>query len=347
MTTTELAKILGISRVSLSKYMNGRSGVSAETASRIDAAIAEYDFMPNVHARSLIGKQEKVIGFFSSFSFVFDSHSQISSHFSTEFTNYVLIEAEKAGYKVLATLCSQDKLVSEVNKLFSSRMIMGGILFGYTTDAPEVRQLCEKKYPLVLVNQEERCDYPNISMVNMDDEECAYNLVKRLIDLGHRRFLYVYSSIHRLPAIRRTRNIEKAIRDYSGSIDSYHKIDGEFNEDISYRRMDEYLASLSDGDHPTAVIAANDLSAIGCMEALQKAGYRIPDDVSVTGFDDILISSYLRPPLSTFRADFGLLAHHALSEIVSMVENNQEGKRIEIKMEYVERSSVAPASTEK
>ena len=183
MTANELAEILGISRISLSKYLNQKKGVSAETAARIEEAIAKYDFVPNVHARCLTGKQEKIIGFFSSFSFVFDSHSKISSHFSTEFTNYILVEAQKLGYKVLITLCGQDELVSEAQKLFSSKMIMGGILFGYATSSPEVKQLCERNYPLVLVNQEEACPYNNVSLVNMDDENCAYNHVQRLLSL--------------------------------------------------------------------------------------------------------------------------------------------------------------------
>ena len=341
MTTSELAEILGISRISLSKYLNQKKGVSAETAARIEAAIKKYKFVPNVYARSLTGKQEKIIGFFSSFSFVFDSHSKISSHFSTEFTNYIIVEAQKLGYKVLITLCNQNDLLSEAQKLFSSKMIMGGILFGYATSSSEVRQLCEKNYPLVLVNQEESYTYPNVSMVNMDDENCAYEHVRRLIELGHRKLLYILSGIQRLPAIRRTRGINRALNDFQDKIESFSSFDGSFNEDISYEGTLSFFSGRDEKEQPTAVIAANDLSAIGCIEALHSLGYKIPDDISVSGFDDILISSYLTPSLSTFRVDFDLLAKLALEEMDSLIWKKAAGRKIEVEMEYVERESVA------
>ena len=141
--------------------------------------------------------------------------------------------------------------------------------------------------------------------------------------------------------MRRTRGIDRAIKDFSDCIENIGRLDGAFNEDISYERTKEFFSGKKIDELPTAVIAANDLSAIGCIEALHNLGFSVPDDISVSGFDDILVSSYLTPALSTFRVDFNLLARLAMEEMISLIEKKAAGRKIEVEMEYIERASVA------
>lgn len=118
MTTKEMAEIIGISRITLSKYLNGKGGISKKSAEKIDRYLQLYNFTPNIHARSLAGKKERIISFVTTFSAVSDGVSRISSHFATMFTNHILAQAKTFDYKVLVSITDMANAAVEVEQLF-------------------------------------------------------------------------------------------------------------------------------------------------------------------------------------------------------------------------------------
>lgn len=341
MTTKEMAELIGVSRITLSKYLNGKGGISKKSAQKIDSYIQKYNFTPNTHARSLAGKKERIISFISTFSGVSDGVSRINSHFATMFTNYILAEAKKFDYKVLVSITDMVHARSEIEQLFSSSLIRGAILFGLETGSKELVSLYERKFPLVLVNQEESVPDSHVSLVNMDDESCAAFAVQHLFESGHRRFLYIGSSVKRLPALRRARGVNKAFEMYAGQGVSCIFGNADFKEDLAYAYVHDVYSKQ--GVLPTAIIAANDLMAIGAMHALKDLGFNVPDDVSVIGFDDISISGYLSPPLTTFKIDYQLMAEQTMKQLVSLIDQTHEATDVEIPLEFVKRASDGPS----
>lgn len=337
MTTAELAAEIGISRVTLSKYLNGRGGVSEETAQRIEKHIQQSNFAPNSSARHLAGKKEPIIGFFSLYTTVAEGESRISSHFSTEFTNCFLVAAKTHGYKVLVSISSQEEVVGEVARFFSSGLIRGAVLFG-CENGTKLRYSAD--CPMVLINQEETIPGPGVSLVNMADEESAAFAFEELLSKGHRRFLYIGSALKRLPSMRRRRGVLSAYERSKALVESFDTFDADFSEDISYKKTLGFYQGRK--DYPTAVIAANDLSAIGAIRALGTLGIRVPGDVSVIGFDDISVSSYFNPPLTTFSDNTPLLAGKTMEEMLALFQGSG-GRDIEVPMEYKSRDSVAEA----
>lgn len=340
MTTKEMAEIIGISRITLSKYLNGKGGISKKSAEKIDTYIRQYNFTPNTHARSLAGKQERIISFISTFSGVSDGVSRISSHFATLFTNHVLAEAKKFDYKVLVTITDMKHARSEIEQLFSSSLIRGAILFGLETGSKELDPLFNRGYPIVLVNQEDHTPNQNISVVNMDDQECASQAVHHMVGLGHRKLMYIGSSLKRLPAQRRERGIIQALKSLEDQGISCVFGNADFKEDLAHAYVKEYFSKET--DLPTAIIAANDLMAIGAINALKELGLRVPEDVSVMGFDDITVSAYFSPPITTFKTDFGMMAEKTLEQLVSLIDRNAPAAAVEIPMEFVQRASIGP-----
>lgn len=337
MTTKEMAEIIGISRITLSKYLNGKGGISQKSIDRIERYLKEYNFAPNTHARSLAGKQEQIISFVSTFSGVTDGVSRISSHFATLFTNYILVEAKKFDLKVLVTITDSEHAIGELEQLFASSLIRGAVVFGLESGSEGFERINSRGYPVVLVNQEETSPAPNISLVNMDDEQCAYDAVIRLAKEGHKRLMYIGSSLKRLPAQRRQKGVQQALEELQGQGVTCVFGNADFKEDLAYEYVHSYYSS--ENELPTAIVAANDLTAIGAINALKALQIRVPDQVSVIGFDDIAVSAYFSPPITTFRTDYEMMAQQTIKELVALIDGEHTGSVIEIPMELVERSS--------
>ena len=308
MTMEEMARIIGISRITLSKVMNNKDGVSEETRQRVKEYIERYNFEPNSQARSLVGKKEQIIGFFTT-------------------------------YKTLVDITPKEDDFSEVEKYLNSGLIRGAILFGYASGSPNLEYLSRKGVPLVLINQEVTLDLPNISLVNMDDETWGYQAIECLVKLNHRRLLYLTCSRRRLPIKRRAHGVKRALEAYKDQILSFQECNGEFNEDLSYEIVKKIYTQ--EGEKPTGIFAANDQMAIGAINALKDLGIRVPEEVSVIGFDDISISKYLTPALTTIHCDFKEIADRSVEALIDSIEGKVEKSHQELPLEFVKRESLA------
>ena len=347
MTTEELAKIIGVSRVTLSKVINGVGGVSPKTEEKIRRYIEEYNFEPNSKARSLVGKEEQIIGLISAYSGSYSGASKnITSHFATELINLAVNAAQQRGYKTLVCLTDVEKDVKSIERLFNSKLIRGAILLGYNTGNEDIERIGKHGYPIVLVNQERDSRYRNTVAVNMDDQVSAYFAIEKLVEKGHRNILYIGCNRHRLPAIRRHEGVKSAQQKYKDVIESLTEIDCDFSEEKAYNETKRIYGSRG-GVKPTGIFAANDVMAIGAMNALKELGYVIPDDVSIIGFDDIPMSKYLTPGLTTMSCNFDQIASTAVNSLIDLIEGKEVVNHIEIPAEYMERGSLSNAGKNK
>ena len=347
MTTEELAKIIGVSRVTLSKVINGVGGVSQKTEEKIRKYIEEYNFEPNSKARSLVGKEEQIIGLISAYSESYSGASKnISSHFATELIHLAVNSAQKRGYKTLVSLTDVEKDVRSIERLFNSKLIRGAILLGYNTGNEDIERIGKHSYPIVLVNQERDSRYKNTVAVNMDDQVSAYFAIEKLVERGHKRILYIGCNRHRLPAMRRHEGVMSALQKHKDEIESLTEIDCDFNEEKAYNETKRIFGDKT-GKKPTGIFAANDIMAIGAMNALKELGYDIPGDVSIIGFDDIPMSKYLTPGLTTMSCNFEQIASTAVNSLIDLIEGAEVVNHIEVPAEYVERGSLSETREDK
>lgn len=340
MTTEELAKIIGVSRVTLSKVINGVGGVSPKTEAKIRKYIDEYNFEPNSKARSLVGKEEQIIGLFSAYSESYSGASKdISSHFATELVNLVANSAQKRGYKTLVYLTDGEKDVKSIERIFNSKLVRGAILLGYNTGNEDIERIGKHGYPIVLLNQERDSHYKNTVAVNMDDQISAYFAIEKLVERGHKDILYIGCNRQRLPAIRRHEGVRSALEKYRNKIDSLVEVDCDFNEQRAYDETKKIFGNKK-SKKPTGIFAANDVMAIGAMNALKDLGFKIPDDVSIIGFDDIPMSKYLTPGLTTMRCGFDLIATTCVNSLIDMIEGKEVVNHVELPAKFMERGSL-------
>ncbi len=339
MTTKELAEIIGVSRVTLSKVINGAGGVSPKMEEKIRKYIEMYNFEPNSQARSLVGKEEQILGFFSTYSEENAGAGEISSHFATEMIHLVVDKAQKSDYKTLVSLTNSAKDIKTIERFFSARLVRGAILLGYETGSEAIKRLAGRGYPLVLVNQEMDTKFDNVSVVNMDDQNWAFAAIEKLVEFGHRDIIYLGCKRPRLPAMRRQDGVQDALRRYEDRISSFTILDGDFSEEKAYSQIYS-IYSRQGTPKATGIFAANDIMAIGAMRALKSLNYRIPEDISVIGFDDISISRYLTPGLTTMRCDFAKIASTCVDTLIQLIEGKGKGQHIELPVEFIMRGTL-------
>lgn len=348
MTIEELAKIVGVSRVTLSKVINGAGGVAPKTEAKIREYIEKYNFEPNSSARSLVGKEEPVIGLFSAFTKSNDgAGEEITSHFGTELINLVVDEAQKCGYNTLVHLTPGSTDIRSLDRILGRKMVQGAILVGYDTGNKEIAGIISRGYPLVLINQERSSTAENMAVVNMGDKAAAFSAIEKMVENGHRNILYIGCDKSRLAAIRRAEGVHEAYEKYKDRIDSLIEIDGDFNEAKTFNAVKELYLGMcvkeekgkAEKTFPTGIFAANDIMAIGAMNALKELGIDVPGEVSIIGHDDIQISRYFTPSLTTMRCDFRNIAAVCVNTLIELIKKESPERDIELPSVYVERES--------
>lgn len=339
MTANELAKIIGVSRVTLSKVINGVEGVSPKTEEKIREAIEKYHYEPNNAARSLVGKEEPVIGLFSAYT---ESNSgageEITSHFATELIHLVVNEAQKVGYNTLVHLSTGSNDVRSLDGILGRRLVQGAILVGYEAGSKEVNKLISRGFPLVLINQERESFADNMAVVNMGDKQAAFTAIEQIVKSGRKRIVYIGCNRSRLPAIARAEGVRAAYDAYKDRIESLVELDGDFNEETTYTVVKNYFKNAG-ANRPDAIFAANDIMAIGAMNALKELGINVPKDVALIGHDDIQISKYLSPSLTTMRCDFSNIAKCSVQTLIGLIGKENVQRNIILPTQFIERET--------
>jgi DNA-binding LacI/PurR family transcriptional regulator len=198
-----------------------------------------------------------------------------------------------------------------------------------------VDKLKEMDMPVIVINSR----YPGLSYVDTDNTEGAKKAAGYLWDMGHRRIAIINGDLTTTNARDRYEGYKKGLNDVGLDITQGHVKSGKFTEDFGSSAMEDLLAEK---EPPTAVLCANDLIAIGAIKTINKMGLKIPEDISVVGFDDLIISGYLTPPLTTVRQPLFHLGKEAVITLMSMVRGEKGAyQEIEIETRLIVRDSVA------
>ena len=189
MNSSEIAKLAHVSRTTVSRVLNGHTNVSPETRERIEAVIREHNYFPDAAARNLVGKQNKVLGLFIiDLAATQDEYTISRSQFFYDYIAYAIDVANRHGYNLLTTVLHADNM-QDIDRLFQSRTITGGILMGDHLDQTDLARFSARGYKLVLYNQVRRSPSPNILVVNYDNFKCGRLAGEALVERGHTRIL--------------------------------------------------------------------------------------------------------------------------------------------------------------
>ncbi len=312
-TLEMVAAHAGVSPASVSRILNGSAVVSDEKRQAVDQAIAALGFVPNPVARGLAGGRTLSIGVVT---------QSIDSPFYGVALRGIEDELDRAGYSALF-VSGHWNAAEEARciDMLRARRVDGLIvLTGRLSDA--ALRACAKSLPVVVTGRNLRA--ATLASLNFDNRGGARLATDFLIALGHRRIAFIAGDGDHPDAIERLQGYKDALTAAGIAWQPGLVAAGQFHEESGHTAMEHLLESRQ---RFTAVFAANDQMAFGAALALHRRGMRVPDDVSLVGFDDLASALYSLPPLTTVHQpgyELGRLAADALLRLLAGEKPNTE-----------------------
>ncbi|BCZ48743.1 LacI family transcriptional regulator [Clostridium gelidum] len=325
MNSIDIAKIAGVSRSTVSRVINNYSNVPDETREKVLKVIDEYNYVPQASARMLAGAKNRIIGLFIVDMIersVGTKNRIASSPYYLEFTSSIIEYASEIGYKVLVHIIHNAKGYKEIKESFYDKTISGGIFIGENNDDLVIKEIINSGYKVVLVDQSLELDegvYNKCKIVNADNFSGAYNATKYLINLKHTKIAHITGGDVKFSSIERVKGYKQALIDANIPIINNFIVKADFIEESGYHATKRLLSKKN---KPTAIFLSNDKMAIASLKAIKEAGLRVPEDISIIGFDDIEAAKYLNPPLTTIRMELAEMAEMAIKGLISSIEND-------------------------
>ncbi|OPJ56502.1 LacI family DNA-binding transcriptional regulator [Alkalithermobacter paradoxus] len=328
-TIKDVAKKSGVSISTVSRVINNSKPVSNEIRQRVMSVIKETGYVPNPVARSLVTKKSQLIGVIV---------PDISNFFIGELLNGIEEVGKIYEYDIL--LCNSYGEMEEELKyinLLKSKQVAGIVFVTWKMSDEHVKAIEEGNLPAVYISK--NAHNFDVYSVSIENERAAYEMTKYLIQKGHTNIGFIRSSIEDdLVDSQRFRGYKNALTDSGLEINQRIIKEGDTTSESGYYLMNEILES---NDMPHAMFATNDEVAIGAINCILDKGYKVPDDISVVGFNDIKLASLYRPSLTTIKQPIYDMGAVSIRMIVKMIDGEQlEDKHTYLPYELIERQSV-------
>lgn len=332
-TIKDVAKKAGVSISVVSKSYNNYVDVSEETRQRIFAVAKELNYTPNIVAKNLSSKKQMTFGLIS--SGVLNDNEKDNNAFDI-FKGVYRAVSESRFELSINLIDSQKQKQQSYVQYCRERNIGGAILQGIRTDDPYYKELINTDIPCVVLDIMNETENGMIGSVSIDNAQAGKEMALYLLERNHRNFVVVAGTTETYVNMERMKGIEEALRVYGMECSDIEILDADFSEEAAYKLATAYLQKKQ----PTAFLCFSDLMAFGVMKAVKEAGLRIPEDVSVTGFDDLVFSGFTQPPLTTIKQDFVEIGRVAAKLLQDIKENKLERQHIWVEHQLAERESV-------
>ncbi len=333
-TISDVAKSAQVSMKTVSRVLNKEPNVKSSTRELVEQAMKELGYRPNTPARMLASNKTFLIGL------VYNAGSSYISCIQSG----VLKAARPEHYDVLILPCAYDSpsLLTELRDLLSSKRVDGLVLLPPVSDVPGVQELLDE-HGVANISISRKTSKPDEPSVLTNDREVCREMVNHLSSLGHERIAFV-----------RNHPGHKAMSDrYVGYLDGIADANIDLNQDWVVQGDNSFesgiecgKALLNQNPRPTAIFCANDQMAAGVMRVAHEQGLKIPEDISIAGFDDVPLASKIWPQLTTIKPPLEEMAEQATLSVIRMTRNEpSEVERVVIDAQIVRRQSTAKAPT--
>jgi LacI family transcriptional regulator len=337
-TLQDIADEVGVSVMMASVVLNGSQSstrVAPATRDRILEVASRLNYRRNAVARGLSRQCMDTIGVMA----VIDG-GELNVYF-LEVLNGILEAA--ADYGQNTTIFSLANWQAEEAKItqFCDGRVDGMILI-----APEIPSPEKLSHHTPFVTIHSNTEQPGTRNLDTDNEGGAYAVTRHLLQAGHRHIAHFMGSPHLLGAQQRYAGYRLAVQEAGLPFDEKLAVPGSYSVFSGRQRMAELLDRHPDEPLPTAIFCANDAIAYGCMESLEMFGLRIPEDISVAGFDDSLIARMTRPALTSARQPFRLMGRRAVEALLELIQGSEGQPDCESDASSSEKVSASKPRTE-
>ena len=323
-TISDVAAKAGVSPSTVSRVLNDRPGISEKTRSKVLAAAGELGYFPAMAGRGLALGQTENLGFL-----IHGRHPLRPGSFYSEVLTGVDKEARSHRFHVIFSADGSGEFPAMVKE----QRVDGLILAGCDIPRNLIVSLKLQGIPLVLVDNH----YQKVNSVVTDNVGGAYEAVTHLIDLGHEKIGFICEWFGDLSFSERFEGYKLALKEHGIPFDENLTAEGLPREpDSGYVAMKRLLEKAT----PSAVFAANDITAIEAMRAIKEKGLRVPEDIAIVGFDDSSFALHTEPPLTTmrvFREQMGAMAVRRLLDLIE--DHDQPPVQIKLSTQLIVRGS--------
>jgi LacI family transcriptional regulator len=283
-----VAQTAGVSVATVSRVINNVQSVDPKLSKRVWNAVSQLGYIPNTQARALVSGKSKLFGLII---------SDITNPFFPELIQGFEDKAVEVGYETLIGSTNYDlrKMELCVQRMLE-RKVEGVAVMTFGIEEPLLERLTSQRIPMVFVDVAAP-DAP-ISAIKVDYCKGLFEAVQHLAVLGHRRIAFLRGPLRLHSAIARVEAFQQAAKSIGLRVPPEYIFVGNHTTEMGSIGA-ETLLSLK--EPPTAILCSNDMTAIGVMHAALRKGLRIPEDLSLVGFDDIKFAQFLLPPLTTVR----------------------------------------------
>lgn len=316
-TIKDVAKRAGVSITSASYALNGTGTISAATRKRVLDAAAELNYHPNAFARHLKTRKTRTIGVFI---------ARFGGSFYEEILEGIHEAVMKTDYELL--VCPESR---DVRKMLTHRQVDGAIIFDTKIKSEILYRLASKSFPIIVLDRFLEADY--ILPLLVDNTQGARQAFDHLFMQGARQIACISGAFDSYDNTERMSTFLAQAERHGLNIECYS---GNFTEESGHEAAGLIYAT---GNLPQAVFCANDQMAIGFIREMRERGVRIPEQIAVIGFDDIPLSRYIHPPLSTIRVSRFSWGSMAATQMFDFLESEHPFRPARIPVELIERES--------
>lgn len=313
-TINEIASLAGVSRSTVSRVISSKGYASPEVRKRVLEVIEKLQYKPSAVARAMVTQRTHNIGVI-----VFREHPPIVSHpLYGKLIDAILMAAEARGYSILL---KTDKEMSLRSTDYLMEQRVDGLILISRLQQNVIDYVKSFKVPYLMVNG--ATDDPEVVHLVSNDEEGGQRAAEHLYGLGHRRFFVVAGPQEHRSHYLRLRGFKRGLERLGGAEDIRIVYSPESALQHSYRLMREHMDVFKQQAY-SAAFATNDMLALGAMKALLEQSIRVPEQVSVMGFDDVDLASVYAPALTTVRVDTERIGRDAVSKLDSLIRGEQD-----------------------
>ena len=333
-TIKDVAKKAGVSVGTVSRAFNGYVDIREDTKKKILDAAEELEYTPNAIAKSLSSRISKNMGI------ILTNFLQTSAkdNGTLPMLQGIYQYASKHGYDASIYMSDENSHTKlSYEKFCTQHNISGAILSGITIKDPYFKELVTDGMPCVLIDVDLKGK--GLGCVSVDNYKAAAAITQYLVDHGHREMLVIAGKKEAAVNNERVKSIVETLAANGIALKENRIVHCAFSEERAYKFTKEYLRKNGKREI-TAFLCLSDLMAFGCMKAIKECGYSIPDDFSITGFDNNPLAAYMTPRLTTISQDFKKIGYQSAKMLNSLIKDPEQNLKVQVEFELCERESV-------
>jgi LacI family transcriptional regulator len=326
-TIRHVAQKAGVSIATVSRFLNHTAPISEEVAERLEKVMTELRYVPHAAAQHLASRKTRVVGLLL---------NNLQNDFFVPLLNGIESVVRKHNYNlVIATYHSSSR---DMPPPIGPHNTDGMLVFSDGLSDDDLISLHARKFPMVLVHRTPP-DSLKIPSVTVENKKITFELIEHLIKVhGRKHIMLLRGPVHQEDSYWRETGYKAALKANDIPFDERLVLNGDFERNTAYEALNEFIANNKQVPFD-AIFTGDDDAAIGVLRALHENGYRVPEDVSIIGFDDLGFSAFLSPPLTTVSAPTEAVGRIATEQLFSLFDKQSPGDVTLLSTELITRRS--------